>query len=213
MKISAWSAALVLAALSFTAGADATANPAKVGDASTGKTKAAICAACHGTDGNSVNPIWPKIAGQNTNYLERQIHAIKSGEGRNTAQAAAMRALVTNLSDQDVKDVAAYFSTQNGSTEEASAETTAIGQQLYRGGNAEAGIPACMGCHGPGGAGNGFAGYPKVAGQHAPYTVAQLNAYRTDERSTDRNDMMRTIAKKLSDAQIESLASYLSALH
>jgi len=213
MKILGWTASLVMAVLSFGATADSSAGTSNGGSASAGKAKAAICAACHGTDGNSLNPIWPKIAGQNAKYLAQQIHAIKSGQGRDTPEAATMRPLVMNLTDQDIEDIAAYFATQNGTTEEASAESMVVGQQLYRGGNAEAGIPACMSCHGPAGAGNGPAGYPRVAGQHAPYTAMQLNAFRADTRSTDPNEMMRTIAKKLNDDQIEALASYISGLH
>jgi cbb3-type cytochrome c oxidase subunit III len=210
MKILAWSASFTIAVLSvLPAGAHAADRSA---DAGAGKTKAGVCAACHGADGNSTNPIWPKLAGQNAKYLEQQVHAIKSQERDNPA-AATMRPLVAGLSDDDIRDIAAYYAEQAGTAESAAPGQVELGQRLYRGGDADAAIPACMSCHGPAGHGNSLAGYPKVSGQHAVYTAEQLRAYRSGTRATDQNEMMRTVAKRLSDAQIEALASYISGLH
>ena len=210
MKILAWGASFTIAVLSaLPAGAHAAEHD---GDPAAGRTKAGVCSACHGPDGNSTNPIWPKLAGQNAKYIEQQTHAIKSQERDNPA-AATMRPLVVGLSDDDIRDIAAYYAAQAGTAENAAPEQVELGQRLYRGGDADAGIPACMSCHGPAGRGNALAGYPMVSGQHGVYTAEQLRAYRAGTRATDQNEMMRTVAKRLSDTQIDALASYMSGLH
>jgi cytochrome c553 len=186
---------------------------AHAADATAGKTKAAVCGACHGPDGNSANPIWPKLAGQNAAYIEKQVIAIRARDGRSNPQAETMRPLVANLSASDLADIAAFYAAQTSSAEAAPADSVKVGQALYRGGDAEAGIPACMSCHGPAGEGLASAGYPRVGGQHAQYTAGQLKAFREGSRSTDANQMMRVVAAKLSDAQIQALAGYLSGLH
>ena len=200
---------LLMAALSLTAVFAFAAD----GNPNAGKAKAAPCGACHGPDGNSVNPMWPKLAGQNAIYIARQVKAIRSGQGRENPQSATMRTLVVNLSDTDLYDIAAFYATQTSSVEEAAASDVEIGGKLFRGGDAKAGIPACMSCHGPAGEGVASAGYPRIAGQHAQYTVGQLNAFRDGSRSTDINKVMRSIAARLSNKQIEALARYLSGLH
>ncbi|MCH9675517.1 MAG: cytochrome c4 [Gammaproteobacteria bacterium] len=185
------------------------ASPAFAGDAAAGKTKASLCAACHGPDGNSVNPDWPKLAGQHGDYIAKQTMAIKNGEGRVNALMAPM---VANLSAEDAADIGAYFATQTSTyAESVSADAAAIAAPLYRGGDAARGIPACMSCHGPDGRGNGPAKFPSLRGQHAKYTATQLMAYRDGTRTT--GPMMLGIAKKLEPAEIEALAAYLAALH
>lgn len=202
--------ALILGLGCTTAMAAESSHAAQGGDAAAGKSKAAVCAACHGADGNSSIGEWPKLAGQHAHYLENQLHAYKSGERNNPIMAGQVAA----LSDQDIKDLAAYFAAQPLKPGVAIPELAKQAEALYRGGRAEAGIPACSACHGPQGAGNAAAGYPAIHGQHAQYTAMQLKAYRSGERAgTDLATMMSQVAKQLSDADIEALASYLSGLH
>jgi len=183
-----------------------------IGDADAGQTKAAVCAACHGVDGNSIVPNWPKIAGQHAPYLERQLALIKDGD----RPVPEMSGIVISLSDQDMADIAAYFSgqiTSAGLTDEA---LRANGQLLYRGGNAETDIPACMSCHGPVGEGNPLAGYPSLAGQHAVYTEKMLTGFRagTTWGADDTNSKIMTeVANRLTDAEIKAVASYVQGLH
>jgi cytochrome c553 len=182
------------------------------GNANAGKAKAATCGACHGVDGNSVNPIWPSLAGQGAKYLASQIKAIMSKEGRNNANVAVMVPMVANLSDQDIEDLAAYYASltpKAGTTPEQHVEP---GGRLYRGGDKDKGIPACMSCHGPAGKGNGPAAFPRLAGQQATYAANQLKAYRDGSRTTDQGSIMRTIAAKMTDSQIESVSHFAAGL-
>ena len=179
------------------------------GDPVAGKTKAEPCAACHAADGNSVMPDWPKLAGQSAKYLEQQLAAFKSGARKN----ALMAPMATGLSEQDMVDLAVYFSSQKVTTGKADPALVEAGESLYRGGNADREIPACMACHSPTGAGNPAAGYPSVQGQHAAYTITQLKAFRSSERQTDAKSVMRDIAEKMRDSDIEAVASYISGLH
>ena len=183
-----------------------------VGDAEAGQAKSAACVACHGVDGNSVDPSFAKIAGQHAEYSFRHLHMFKSGEREN----AIMAAQAGLLTAQDMSDVAAYFATQKiraGITDES---LVARGQALYRGG-ASVGVPSCMGCHGPNGRGNPASKYPAIAGQHSAYSKAQLERFRggmvygADEYTNKQ--VMSQVAKNLSDADIEALASYLEGLH
>ncbi len=202
--------ALILGLGCTTAMAAESSHAAQGGDAAAGKSKAAVCSACHGADGNSSNGEWPKLAGQHATYLENQLHAYKSGERKNPIMAGQVAA----LSEQDMKDLAAYYSAQTLKPGVANPDLAKKAEGLYRGGRAEDGIPACSACHGPDGKGNAAAGYPSVHGQHAQYTAAQLKAYRSGERAgTDLAKMMSQVATKLTDADIEALASYLSGLH
>lgn len=183
-----------------------------VGDAETGQAKAAICAACHGADGNSVVPMWPKIAGQHTAYLERQLSLIKNG----SRSVPEMAGIVIGLSDQDIADVAAYYSTQSASvgvTDEALRES---GERLYRGGNSATNVPACMSCHGPAGEGNPLSGYPSLAGQHAAYSEKILNGFSAGNMwgEDDTNSKIMTeVANRLTSAEIKAVSSYLQGLH
>ncbi len=180
------------------------------GDADAGKAKAATCTACHGPNGNSSNPAWPKLAGQGAAYIFTQLQSFKNGTRNNPV----MTAQVTGLSDQDMKDLAAYFAAQATVTGAANEELAPAGEALYRGGNPANGVPACLGCHGPAGAGNAAGAYPQLAGQHADYSAAQLRAYRDGQRNgTAKAKMMSQVAAKLTDDEIAAVASYLSGLH
>jgi len=178
------------------------------GNATAGQAKAGTCAACHGVDGNSSNPEWPSLAGQHAAYIAKQVHAFKSG----ARQSPIMMPMVANLSDQDIADIAAYFESQAARGLEADKGKVELGQRLYRGGNAKTQLPACLACHGPAGRGNPAAMYPSLRGQHATYLMAQLNAYRKGDRTTDKTKAMNDIAARLSDDEIKALASYVQGL-
>lgn len=181
-------------------------------DAVAGKQKALACVACHNADGNSTNPIYPKIAGQNSRYLIEQLLDFKQGaaSGRNNP---IMQAIVTGLSNQDILDLAAYFSTQTMSHGVAEPKYVKLGQEIYRGGLAAKNIPACAACHDPMGRGNAQAGFPWLAGQNPEYTIAQLQAYKDGTRKNDINGIMRTIAAKMNKQEMTAVASYIAGLH
>ena len=183
------------------------------GDPAAGKLKAAVCSACHSADGNSINPIWPKLAGQGAPYQMRQVMAIRSEHGRANPEAATMVPMIVNLSDQDLADIAAYFATQVSTVEAADPELAETGRRLYQAGDLARNIPSCMSCHGPAGRGNRLAAFPQVGGQFAAYSAKQLRAYRDGSRTTDPAGMMRTIASRLTDADIDAVAEYLSGLY
>lgn len=193
------------------------ADPLVAGSAEAGKDKAVSCGACHGADGNSVNPAWPSLAGQHAPYIVAQLKAFKSAK----RSSPLMMGQVASLSDQDMADLAAYFSEQAAAPRAvANASLLDKGEALYRGGNKENGTPACMACHGPDGSGNPAAAYPALSGQHATYTAAQLRAYATGERKSDGvTKVMREIARSLEDCQdgdgceIEAIASYIQGLN
>lgn len=186
------------------------------GDPEAGKAKSVTCAACHGTDGNSAIDMNPKIAGQHAGYLYKQLKEFKQAamtggeEGRNNA---VMNGMAMPLSDQDMKDLAVYFSEQDLKLGETPEDVVERGRALYTGGDAERGITACMACHGPDGKGMNLAGFPVIGGQHAAYTKTQLEMFRSGGRNNDLNGMMRGIATKLTDEDIEILSQYLSGLH
>lgn len=184
---------------------------AEPGFAQDARTKAAACGACHGPDGNSVNPEWPNLAGQHPGYLVAQLQAFKSGVRKNPN----MSAMAAPLSDQDMTDLASYFAGQTTKIASVDAEAAAEGAKLYRSGNAESGVPACMACHGPNGAGNAGADYPALRGQHAKYTALQLNAYKSGERVTDegQKQVMRTIAARMTAQEIEAVSRFIEGLH
>jgi cytochrome c553 len=174
---------------------------------------AQVCAACHLADGNSTAPANPKIAGQFPEYLAKQLRDFKPQGGNKPArESAVMMGMVASLSDGDVKGLAAYYSGQKLNPAAASdKDLAALGQKLWRGGSAAAGVPACAGCHGPAGA--GLPGqYPRLAGQHAEYIEAQLKAFREGGRSNDPNGAMRGVAARLNDREIKALAQYAAGL-
>jgi cytochrome c553 len=183
-----------------------------IGDAGAGQGKAAICAACHGVDGNSVVPTWPKIAGQHSNYLQRQLALIKGGE----RPVPEMAGIVISLSDQDMADIAAYYSTQKTSAGLTDEALRAKGELLYRGGNSETDIPACMSCHGPAGEGNPLTEYPQIAGQHAVYSEKMLTGFRSGTTWGDddaSSEIMTEVTKRITDEEIKAVASYIQGLH
>jgi len=182
------------------------------GDADAGQSKSAVCAACHGTDGNSAVPNWPKIAGQHAPYLERQLDLIKSG----ARSVPEMAGIVMGLSDQDMADLAAYFSTQTIKAGLADEATFASGERLYRAGNSDTDVPACMACHGPAGEGNPLAGYPSLAGQHSAYTEKMLKGFRTGTTwgaDDESSKIMADVAFRLTDDQIKAVSAYIQGLH
>ena len=200
----------LLLTLGITGAAVAAEGPLK-GDATAGQAKAAVCGACHGPDGNSPAPNFPKLAGQGERYLTKQMHDIKDGK----RTVLEMTGLLTNLSDQDLADIAAYFASQKGSVGAADPKLVARGEKLFRGGDLEKGLPSCIGCHSPNGAGIAAAGFPHLSGQHTAYIAKQLTDFRKEEagRSNDDAAIMRTIARKLSDEDIAAVSSYIQGLH
>ncbi|CAI3791045.1 Cytochrome c4 [Pseudomonas sp. MM221] len=188
----------------------ATAAQTVKGDAAAGQAKTAVCGACHSPDGNSLAPNFPKLAGQGQRYLEKQLHDIKSGK----RTVLEMTGMLAAFSDQDLADIAAYFSSQKGSVGAADPKLVERGKALFNGGDLEKGMPACTGCHSPNGAGIALAGFPHLGGQHSQYVTKQLTDFREGNRTNDGDAMtMRTIAGKLSNHDIEALASYIQGLH
>ncbi|MFQ3219179.1 MAG: cytochrome c553 [Paraglaciecola sp.] len=187
-----------------------------VGDIQAGKTKSLACGACHGADGNSMLDMNPKLAGQHMNYLVKQLAEFKLAsqtggkEGRNNA---VMNGMAAALSEQDMQDIAAYFSSQTAKPGETPEDVIEAGSKLYRGGDLARGITACIACHGPRGNGTSLSGFPDISGQHPAYLKAQLLAFRAGQRANSLNGMMGDIAKRLSDEDIEILSQYLSGLH
>ncbi|MHB9117059.1 MAG: c-type cytochrome [Burkholderiales bacterium] len=168
-----------------------------------------VCIACHGADGNSVSSANPKLAGQHSEYLLKQLQNFKSGERKNPI----MSGMVATLTPEDMQNLAAYFSSQKTAPGQAKDPALlAMGEKLYRGGNTNSGVAACAGCHSPNGAGIP-ALFPRLAGQHADYVVAQLKAFRTSERANDPGKMMQTIAVKMTEKEMTAVAEYITALH
>lgn len=186
------------------------------GDAENGKAKSVTCGACHGVDGNSAIAMNPKLAGQHTNYLVKQLTEFKLAsqtggkEGRNNAVMNGMAAV---LSEQDILDLSVYFSGQEATPGETSEDAVAQGNKLYVGGDLQRGITACIACHGPKGNGTSLSGFPDISGQHSDYIAAQLKAFRSGERANSLNGMMADIAKRMTDEDIRVISSYVSGLH
>lgn len=180
------------------------------GSAEAGKARAITCGACHGADGNSVNPAWPSLAGQHATYIVKQLNAFK----QNTRSNPLMTAPVMSLSAEDMANLAVYFSEQPAAPRAvADASLVGKGETLYRGGDKQNGTPACMACHGPTGSGNPAAVYPSLSGQHAKYTATQLRDFASGKRTSDGSTkMMRDIAETLSEDDIVAVASYIQGL-
>jgi cytochrome c553 len=179
------------------------------GNADAGKTKSAACAACHGPDGNSpINPVWPKLAGQHPGYIEKQLMDFKSGERKDPT----MSGMAAPLSEEDMADLAAYFSTQTKQGGGAAEDKVAAGEKLYRAGNTNTGVAACMACHGPDGSGNPAANFPALAGQHAAYVEKALKDFRAGTRANDLNKMMQGVAERMTDAEVAAVAQYIQGL-
>lgn len=192
------------------------------GNASAGKTKSLACTGCHGKDGNSMVPTFPRLAGQNAKYVSRQLSDFKSQKRADPT----MQAMTAGLSEQDIEDLGAYYVSQkakypNSDDEQyldddqeipVTKELIATGKNIFLAGNEETGVAACSGCHGLGGRGNGPAGFPELKGQFLPYLVKSLNDFKGRIRTNDDGRTMRTIAGKMSDAEINAVSAYLSGL-
>lgn len=212
---------LVFALAGMTAFAAYAVDAPLIGDPDAGAGKASTCAACHGMDGNSPAPEWPKLAGQHADYTHRQTVLVRDGGRENLT----MLPFVQGLSDQDIADIAAYYAKQTilpGVADDSAIagrdETYAeLGQQLYRGGKPSAGVPACMACHGPTGRGIPGAGFPALAGQFAQYTANRLRFFHEGqhygESDDDPSTIMTAIAQRLDDTDINALATYIEGLH
>jgi cytochrome c553 len=190
------------------------------GTADAGATKATTCVACHGPNGNSANPLWPSLAGQNVVYLLSQLKSFKSNARVNSQ--GVMPGLVAPLSEQDLEDLATYFSVQTPTGGEADPSYWQAGQKIYRGGDKSRAIPGCLACHGPSGKGNPAAGYPTLRGQHSQYVVKELSDYAANKRYAlnDKGEsaggpnavIMDTISQRLSPEDMRNLASYVQGL-
>lgn len=191
---------------------EAKADPFTGGNAEAGAAKAAVCAACHGPGGNSAMPEWPKLAGQHSAYIARQLAFFKADIRKDPVMSAQAKP----LTEQDMKDLGAYFAAQAPKPGVGSPDAVKVAEKLYRAGDTSRGLPACLACHGPQGAGNAGAKYPRIGGQHSKYTAKALRDLRALAGAPipDVNvQAMATVAGKLTDAEIEALASYLNGLH
>jgi cytochrome c553 len=178
------------------------------GNTATGATKAVVCQACHGANGNSANPEWPSLAGLGADYIAEQLQNFKDGKRNNPVMAPN----AASLSPDDMADLAAYFDSLVNTGLEADPSYWQAGEKLYRGGDKDRGIPACMACHGPTGRGNEPAKFPALRGQQSVYVVKQLNDYASGARATGPDAIMPTIAKRLSADDIRNVSSYVQGL-
>ena len=196
--------------------------PAFAGDAAAGSGLTAACAACHGADGNSMAPTFPKLAGQGEKYLLKQLEDIQKGAAKGGRDVPEMTGQLTSLSQTDLENIAAYYASKDmglaGSKDDK--ELLELGAKIYRAGIKEVGVPACIGCHSPTGAGNAPAGFPKLGGQHADYIAKQLRDFRAGAEYTDKgrhNDgdtrIMRSGVARISDKEIDAVANYIAGLH
>ncbi|WP_043751626.1 c-type cytochrome [Imhoffiella purpurea] len=167
-----------------------------------------ICMACHGPQGNSIVTTWPKLAGQHEEYIKKQLADFKAGNRYNVQ----MTPMAMPLTEQEVVDVAAYLSTQTQTGGQADPEAVKLGEKIYRAGNPETGVPACSGCHGPAGMGQGLSKFPRLSGQHADYVKQTLGLFRDQERENDPNGMMRGVASKMTDAEMAAVSQYVQGL-
>ncbi|HEX3845151.1 MAG TPA: c-type cytochrome [Steroidobacteraceae bacterium] len=199
-----------------TAAPPVTPNPYEHGSEQAGAPKAAVCFSCHGPNGNSTNPVWPRLAGQNAVYVAEQLHLFKSGVRKNPV----MQPMAAGLSDQDIDNLAVYFAAQTPVGLEGDPSYWKAGRALYLHGDAASGVPGCVACHGPLGRGNPAAGYPALQAQQSVYVVAQLQSYANGTRysgsdattATPNSVIMFDIAKHLTPEEIRDVASYVQGL-
>lgn len=171
------------------------------------------CEQCHGIDGNAtVHENWPKLAGQNVNYLMKQMQDFQAN-AKNGRDNPIMNSLLAALSEKERINIARYYAGLLGTIDTAHIPLLALGQRIYRGGDSTKGLPACLACHGPAGLGNPPAGFPRLSGQHAQYITEQLRAFRDGRRNNDKYQMMPIISKKMNDAEISAVANYISGLY
>lgn len=182
------------------------------GNPQAGQEKSALCQGCHGPDGNSLSAEWPNLASQHAGYIKKQVKNFQEGARKDPT----MSSMVVGLSKEDIDDIAAYFSSQSlqpPAKEPAKGDNDiALGKKIYKGGNTYNGVPACAGCHGPNGVGNAPAVFPRVAGQRLDYLVKTLNDFRTSTRANDPNEIMRNIASKLSEREINAVSAYITSM-
>jgi cytochrome c553 len=180
------------------------------GNAAAGKEKSQVCQGCHGENGNSYGPEWPNLAAQHSSYLIKQIQNFQEGVRINET----MNGMVVGLSQQDIEDIAAYFASQSLQPQEQETDVEVIktGRKIFKGGNRYTGVPACAGCHGPNGVGNGPAAFPHLAGQKSTYIVKTLKDFQSGARANDTNEIMRNIAAKLTENEINAVAAYMATL-
>ncbi|WP_112461394.1 c-type cytochrome [Vibrio variabilis] len=186
------------------------------GDIEAGKAKSQTCVACHGADGNSLLTMYPSIAGQHAKYIEKQLKDLKLGMtsgGKQGRYDPVMSGMAMPLSEEDMADLAAYYASMPIAANSTPENVVEVGKVLYTAGDAERGITACIACHGPRGNGTELSGFPKISGQHAEYVKSQLEKFRSGDRANDMNAMMRDIAKKLNDEDIDVLSKYVGGLH
>ena len=203
-----------LMAVVAVANANEPAKAAYKGDAAKGQAiGSSICAACHNPDGNSTIAENPKLAGQNADYLYKQMTNFKSIAGKQPERVnAIMNGMIAPFNDEQLRDLAAYFAAQTQKGEiSKNRDTIALGQKIFRSGNMAKGLPACAGCHGPTGAGIP-AQYPRIGGQFAQYIEAQLKAFQSEARANDPNKMMRMVAIKMTDVEIKAVSDYIAGL-
>ena len=187
-------------------------NPVYSSDVTKGKELSVSCAACHGDNGISLNPTWPKLAGQNPKYLASQLYEFKKGPEGNRNNAV-MYGIAMTLSDSDIEDLAAYYASLKSNVGLTQDKYLDLGRNIYRGGNMEIKIQACISCHGPNGQGNYAAAIPMLSGQHSQYTYQQLKNFQASVRSNDYNKMMRNIVHRMSDEEMKAVASYIEGLY
>jgi cytochrome c553 len=185
------------------------ANAFSQGDIEAGRSIAAVCAGCHGQNGNSTNPVWPKLAGQHAFYIEKELRDFQNKKRLDPTMAP----MVAGLTAVDIENIAAYFASLSSTVEAASADKIKLGEKLYKAGKADNGLPACIACHGPNGAGSAPARFPRIGGQHAAYLAKALKDFKSESRDNDHQAMMRDIAGRMTNKEIEAVASYISGLH
>lgn len=203
MKLAQFSGALILGVSALIAF-----KPVMAVDIDAGKAKTAVCAGCHGADGNSAAAIWPKLAGQHASYIAKQLSDFKSGKRKD----ATMQGMVATLSDDDILNVAAYYESQTRTEAPFNDALIAQGENIYRGGITETSVAACMSCHSPKGTGNGPAAYPSLKGQHAEYISSQLAKFKSSARDNDAGKMMRNVTKRMSKAEMDAVSAYIAGI-
>jgi cytochrome c553 len=202
-------AAIVAVSMTGPAQANEPAAAAPTGDAKAGEAKAGtICIACHGPQGNSLVPLWPKLAGQHPDYLLKQLMDFKAGNRVNEQ----MSPMAAPLTDQEMLDLAAYYTSQTQTGGAADPALADLGENIFRAGNPATGVPACSGCHGPAGMGVYLAKFPRISGQHADYTKQTLTHFRDSVRANDPNAMMRGVAARMTDKEIAAVSQYIQGL-
>ena len=183
-------------------------NSVHAADIAAGEQKTALCMGCHGPNGNSMNVIWPRLAGQHASYILKQLQDFKSAKRTDPT----MQGMVATLTDEDMVNIAAYYEAQKPAAAKYDESLLDKGQDIYRGGITETSVAACMGCHSPTGGGNGPAAYPALKGQHPEYLAMQLKKFKDGARANDGGKMMRNVASRMSEAEINAVSAYIAAL-